>query len=45
MDSNFWSAIIGAVVGGLITGVFSIVATKQAFKNQQDHANKSEEHL
>lgn len=44
MDANFWS-IFGAVVGGLITGFFSIIATRQAFKNQEDHANKGEEKL
>lgn len=44
MDANFWS-IFGAVVGGLITGGFSIFATKQAFKNQEDHVNKSEEKI
>lgn len=43
--SSFGSAIIGAIVGGLITGYFALVTTKRAFKNQRALASESESKL
>jgi len=43
--SAFSSAIIGAIVGGLITGFFALESTRRSFKNQREHADENEKRL
>lgn len=43
--ASFGSAIIGAFVGGLITGYFALRATKKAHNNQLELMNQNEEKL
>lgn len=43
MDINsFGSAIIGAIVGGILTGVFSLIATKQAYNYQKSQTKHND---
>ena len=42
---SFGSAIIGAIVGGLITGYFALEATKRSYKNQKLQAEEKESNL
>jgi len=39
----FGSAVAGAITGGILTGVFSVWATKQSHKNQQLLSQENEE--
>lgn len=40
--SDFISALVGAIVGGLITGFFSLKTTKQALENQKQQSSDNE---
>ena len=44
-SATFWSAITGAVIGGLITGYFAILATNRSYQHQKRHAEENEEKL
>ena len=43
--SAFSSAIIGAIVGGLITGFFALESTRRSFRNQREHADENEKKI
>lgn len=40
---SFWAAIIGAIVGGIITGVFALMAARQSHKNAVGLQQKKEQ--
>ena len=42
---TFGAAISGAVVGGLITGTFAIMATTRSYEHQKEHTEENEEKL
>ena len=44
-SATFWSAIIGAIIGGVITGFFAILATNRTYQHQKQHAEENEEKL
>ncbi len=45
MNLESAEAIAGAIIGGCITGIFSLVAIKMAFKYQQQHADEKEKNM
>lgn len=43
--NSFLSAISGAVIGGVLTGYFTLIATNKTYEHQKAHSKESEEQL